>query len=476
MVSDAGQGGDVIQQRLRMLPAVDEVLKRPLALTLVQQHGRPVVVRAVRAALQEARATIQAGAEGVLDDVTLTRALEALMQPSLRRVINATGVVLHTNLGRAPLPQAALDAVVRVGAGYSNLEFDVATGERGSRYVHAAGLLRELLGVEDALVVNNCAAAVLLALSSLCNGKEAIVSRGELVEIGGAFRIPDVIQQGGAILKEVGTTNRTRAGDYEQALGPHTGALLKVHQSNFAVVGFTESVDVTQLQALGKRAAVPVLVDLGTGRLTLSPGALGAEPTVQDVVKAGADLVMFSADKLLGGPQAGILAGRAALVERCRRHPLCRALRVDKLTLAALEATLRLHRDGRDAEIPALAMLAATPEMLRARARGWLDLVHALPGVTARLVEVTSRPGGGTLPLVEIPSVALGLRVEGCSADGLASRLRALSPPVVARTQEDELLLDPRCVLPDEDTLLQRVLLHALTMVHDKPSRRAPPC
>ena len=359
--------------------------------------------------------------------------LEAARTPSLRRVLNATGVIVHTNLGRAPLAEAALDHVREATRGYSNLEFDLTTGSRGSRQDHVAGILRRLTGAEAALVVNNNAAAVLLALAALAEGREVIVSRGELIEIGDGFRIPDVLARSGARLVEVGTTNRTRAADYEQAIGPETAVLLRVHQSNFRVVGFTEQPRVEELAAVARRHALPLVDDLGSGVL----GALTDEPSAREALAAGADLVCFSGDKLLGGPQAGIVAGRADLVERLRRHPLQRALRADKLTIAALEGTLQLHLDAPE-RIPVLRMLREPATAVRKRAN---RLAAAVGGTVE---ETVARVGGGALPLAELPSFACAVE------EALVGPLRAGVPPVVGIVRDGRLLLDCRTLDDDE--------------------------
>jgi L-seryl-tRNA(Ser) seleniumtransferase len=353
--------------------------------------------------------------------------------PSLRRVINATGVIVHTNLGRAPLAETALDRVREIARGYSNLEYDVDAGGRGSRQDHIAGILRRLTGAEAALVVNNNAAAVLLALAALAEGREVLVSRGELIEIGDGFRIPDVLERSGARLREVGTTNRTRAGDYETAIGPETAVLLRVHQSNFRVVGFTARPSLRELGDVARRHDLPLVDDLGSGALV----DIGDEPTARASLAAGADLVCFSGDKLLGGPQAGIIAGRADLVEKLRRHPLQRALRADKLTLAALEGTLTLAVDAPD-EIPVLRMLREPAEAVRARAARLAELVGG------EVEETVARAGGGSLPLTELPSFACAVE------EGLAAKLRLGDPPVIAVVRDGRTLLDCR-TLTDGD-------------------------
>ncbi|MEW5851594.1 MAG: L-seryl-tRNA(Sec) selenium transferase [Myxococcota bacterium] len=448
---------EAMQQKLRALPSVDELLKRPFVTAMINLRGRALLVRATRLAVGNVRARIKAGGDSHVSDEDIEHAIHTLSRPSLQRVINATGVVLHTNLGRAPISRAALQGAVEVAAGYSTLEFDLQAGERGSRYTHASKLISELLGAEDALVVNNCAAAVLLALSALCAGREAVVSRGELVEIGGGFRIPEVVAQGGARLREVGTTNRTRIRDYEKACGPETGVLIKIHQSNFAQVGFTESVTVAELVQLGRERGLPVLVDAGTGRVVSLPGVGDDGVDIRGALRDGADLCMFSGDKLLGGPQAGVLAGKRALIAACREHPLCRALRVDKMTLAVLEATLRLYLDGREDEIPAVHMLRLTPEALRPRADA---LLRALSGTAlkADIETVSAKAGGGTLPLTEFPSLAVRLTLQGVGAKKLSDMLRACEPPVVARVEEERVLLDLRTVQPEEDAALLAAL------------------
>lgn len=410
---------------LRDLPPVDALAAQVAA-------PRAVAVAAARAVLAERRAELLAGASDAVDLPARARAwADASARPSLRRVLNATGVIVHTNLGRAPLAAAARDAVLAAAEGYSNLEW--ADGQRGSRHVHVEPLLRELTGAQAGFAVNNGAGAALLAAAALAGpGKEIVVSRGQLVEIGGGFRVPDVIAQAGARLVEVGTTNRTRLSDYADALGPDTGAVLRVHRSNFVQLGFVEDVGVESLCELG----VPVIDDVGSGALD----AIHDEPSVRRSVAAGAALVVFSGDKLLGGPQAGLLVGREEAVEAARRHPLARALRIDKLSLAALEATLRLHRDAPE-QVPVLAMLHATD--LRERAE---RLAAAVPGAT--VVESVARVGGGALPLVELPGPVAAL-----PDDSLVELLRRADPPLVGRVEDGRLLLDPRTLTPDETDL-----------------------
>ena len=417
---------------LRTLPSVDRVLADPR----LADASRPLALAAARAALERARDEIRAGGDpGDLVEATLAE-LAAARRPSLRRVLNATGVLIHTNLGRAPLARSALDRVVEVGGGYSNLEYDLDAGARGSRQEHLVGLLQRITGAEASLVVNNNAAAVLLALAALAEGREVIVSRGELIEIGDGFRIPDVLTRSGARLVEVGTTNRTRVADYERAIGPQTAVILRVHQANFRVVGFTEQPELGHLAEVAKRAGLPLVDDLGSGALS----AIGDESTAAASLAAGADIVCFSGDKLLGGPQAGILAGRADLIERLRRHPLQRALRADKLTLAALEGTLALALDPERArrEIPVLRMLAEPVAAVRERAERLAGLVGG------EVEETVARAGGGALPLAELPSFACAIE------EALFDSLRAGEPPVVGIVRDGRLLLDVRALADGE--------------------------
>jgi L-seryl-tRNA(Ser) seleniumtransferase len=387
------------------------------------------------------RKAILAGeaADGAIAAGEVAAAAESLARPSLRRVINATGVVLHTNLGRAPLAGAAIDAVGDVARGYANLEYDLERGERGSRHGHLAGLLRDLTGAEDALVVNNNAAACLVALAALAAGREVIVSRGELVEIGGSFRVPDILRASGCKLVEVGTTNKTRLRDYEIAIGAETALLLKVHRSNFAIVGFTEEAGLAEVAALARARGVTSMIDLGSGALDDGVARIVGEPTVGAAIAAGADVVCFSGDKLLGGPQAGVIVGRAAAIARVRNHPLVRAMRPDKLTIAALHTTLALYREGFADQIPTIAMLTASPDVLRARAE---TLVAAI-GQGATLVETTSAVGGGASPLAELPS--WGVALDG-SASAIERGLRKGKVPVIARVADDRVILDVRTI------------------------------
>src|SRR3989441_10205245 len=409
---------------LRDLPSVDELARRV---------DDPLAVAAARAVLTRARDEIRAGADPGDLEALLREELRAARAASLRRVLNATGVIVHTNLGRAPLADEALAQVVQAARGYSNLELDLRAGARGSRQDHAAAILRRLTGAEAALVVNNNAAAVLLALAALAEGREVLVSRGELIEIGDGFRIPDVLARSGARLVEVGTTNRTRAADYERAISPETALLLRVHQSNFRVVGFTEAPRLEELARMAGAGGLPLVDDLGSGVLVELPG----EPSAKESLAAGADLVCFSGDKLLGGPQAGIVVGRADLVERLRRHPLQRALRADKLTLAALEGTLALYLDAPE-RIPVLRMLRNDVASVRARAERLAELVGG------EVEETIARAGGGALPLAELPSFACAVEEE------LAAQLRAGDPPVIALIRDGRTLLDCRTLTDDE--------------------------
>ncbi len=431
------------RERLRGLPSVESVLVSEAGKAALQIHPRPRVVEAIRRVLAVLRTRILQGEAASFSSDALGPTLVALGTPGLRPVLNATGVVLHTNLGRAPLAPEALERVGAVARGYSNLELDLESGERGSRFAPLLEPLRALTGAEDAIVVNNCAAATLLVLTALAEGREVVVSRGELVEIGGGFRVPDVMRQSHATLVEVGTTNRTRRADYERALSPATALVAKVHRSNFALVGFTEEASVEELARLCQPRGVPLFVDAGSGLLAPLdvPGAV-AEPTMRGHVEAGADLVAFSGDKLLGGPQAGIVVGRAFWVSRLRAHPLARALRVDKLTVAALEATLRMVQDGRGDEIPARAMALAPESVLHARADALRRHLEDA-GVESRVVHVEGQVGGGTLPLARPRSWACVLEGE---AEAIATRLRIGEPSVLARIEDGRLVLDVRCI------------------------------
>jgi L-seryl-tRNA(Ser) seleniumtransferase len=418
---------------LRGLPSVNELLQDERLVALEAEHGHELALEAARRAIEAARERVSAGEQPediVADALDI---LESTASPRLRRVLNATGVIVHTNLGRAPLAARALERIQEVAGGYSNLEYDLEEGTRGSRQDHIGPLLRDLTGAEAALVVNNNAAAVLLAVAALAEGRDVVVSRGELVEIGDGFRIPEVLARSGARLVEVGTTNRTRLEDYERAIGDRTAVLLRVHQSNFRVVGFTESPKLEDLVGLAENRGVVLVDDLGSGALP----DIGDEPTVPESLAAGAHIVTFSGDKLFGGPQAGIVLGRADLVERLRRHPLQRALRADKLTLAALEGTLALYRSGR-AGPPVLHMLTEPADAVRARA----ERLAELAGGTVE--ETVARAGGGSLPTTDFKSFACALE------ETLAEPLRRADPPVIGIVRDGALLLDCRTLTDDE--------------------------
>ena len=442
----------------RALPSVDNVLQEAEVRGLVAARGRPVVVRAIRAVLDERRAAADpagAGREPLLEDLRRQLAKTA---PSLLPVINATGVVIHTNLGRAPLSEAAADHVAAIAGRYSNLEFDLERGERGDREVHAEARLQSLLGAEATLVVNNNAAAVLLAVNTFGEGREAIVSRGELVEIGGSFRIPDVLKKAGARLIEVGTTNRTRLADFQRAITAETGLLLKVHPSNFRVVGFTEETPLDQLIALARERSVPLVEDLGSGLID-ALGAVSGEPLVADRLKAGVDVVTFSGDKLLGGPQAGLAAGKRDAIERMRRNPLYRALRVDKMTLAGLDVVLAEYEAGRArTTLPVPRMLSLDDASLRPRT---VALAAAITGagLAAEVVSGFSAVGGGASPTVALASPLIAITSSSHSPDELQALLRRSSPPVIARIAEGRLLLDLRTVFEDQDEALREAFL-----------------
>lgn len=459
---------------LRRLPKVDAVLESRPVKELADKHPRALVVDGVRSILDSLRQRIIKDGEVNKLDLSLENIsqqlegwLENKLRPSLRRVINATGVVVHTNLGRSVLSDSAIDAVVLAASSYSNLEYDLSSGERGSRHSHIERLLCGLTGAEAAMAVNNNAAAVLLALSALAYGKEAIVSRGELVEIGGSFRVPDVMRQSGATLQEVGTTNKTYISDYRAAITEETALLMKVHPSNFRIVGFTHEATLEELVALGREMSIPVMQDLGSGVLVdLSKFGLPHEPTVQESVSAGVDVVTFSGDKLLGGPQAGLIVGRKAYIEKMKKHPLARALRLDKMTITALEATLREYLDLEKAVYsnPTLRMITESKSSVEKRAKRLARAISHIAGGAA-IVSVESdvaRVGGGSLPLAEIPTSVVAVRPEDMTCSALESELRCGDPPVIARVKEDAVLVDPRTVLPREEKELVRAFEAAL--------------
>jgi L-seryl-tRNA(Ser) seleniumtransferase len=456
---------------LRVIPSIEQLRQREAMRALETRYGHGALVDALRA---ETAALRQRLGSGSVAAVTVDEAVDAIergaearlraaMRPSLNSVINATGVILHTNLGRAPLSEGSLKRIVEIAGGYTNLEYDVDKGARGRRDVHAERLLARLTGAEAAVVVNNNAAATLLMLAALASGREVIISRGELVEIGGGFRVPDVMSQSGAALREVGTTNRTRAADYAAALGDRTALILRVHPSNFTIRGFTERPELSELVALGRRFNVPVAEDLGSGWLGWPdrdrlPEPLREEPIVSDSIQSGADVVCFSGDKLLGGPQAGIIAGRAEPLDRIRRHPLMRALRVDKLTYAALEATLEEHAIGHDDDVPVMRMLRLSAEDIDRRADALARALTA-SGWTATVIDGSSTVGGGSAPGSVLPTRLIRLEYANLSADEIEQRLRALTPAVIARIEDDRVVLDLRTVLPFQDDVLAQSLI-----------------
>jgi L-seryl-tRNA(Ser) seleniumtransferase len=449
---------------MRSIPSIEQLRQRPALLALEATYGRSAIVDALRA---EAAAVRERSAVVTEDDDVIgtieRRAIQRLasaMAPSLRRVINATGVILHTNLGRAPLARPAAERVAMLAAGYTNLEYDLAAGARGKRDVHAEGLLRRLTGAEAAVVVNNNAAATLIVLAALATGRDVIISRGELVEIGGGFRIPDVLAQSGAVLREVGTTNRTRAADYAAAIGDRTALLLRVHPSNFRIEGFTERPSLAEIVEIGRRFGVPVVEDIGNGSLGPAssaasagnaPDALRDEPIVSHSIAAGADIVLFSGDKLLGGPQAGIIVGRQALIGRVRSHPLMRALRVDKLTYAAIEATLEEYAAGREhSTVPVAAMLTMPLDAIRRRAQALAEALKA-KGVQASTLDGESTIGGGSAPGAALPTCLVSIAEASHTANDLEQLLRRQTVPIIARIEHDRLVLDLRTVDPLDD-------------------------
>ena len=462
----------------RSIPSIDALLAAEEFVGLVGDYGHERVVAAARRVLDAVRGAIAAGdvRSGLSETASyvadVADVLERDAVPSLREVVNATGVVLHTNLGRAPLADVAAQAMAAAARGYSNLEYDIDAGARGSRYDHCVSLLRELTGAEDALVVNNNAAALVLALNTLARGQKVVVSRGELVEIGGGFRIPDILERSGAGLVEVGSTNRTRIADYRGAVeNGGVAAILKVHRSNFRITGFTEDVEVAELSDLAREAGVPLIHDLGSGLFVRAEElGLPEEPLAVDSLKAGADVVAVSGDKLLGGPQAGLLLGSKHHIAALRTNPLCRALRVDKMTLAGLEATLRLYRDRSRAlvEIPTLRMLGADVQELSERAESIASALSEA-GVSAEVVDGMGAVGGGTYPGVTLDSAVVALPTTGAGASEVAARLRAGSPPVVARIVSDRVVLDPRTVLPGQEADVIRVVVEAIGPVSGAP-------
>ncbi len=449
-----------MKSELQRLPSVDKLLKEPRLLELTELHGHTIVVNAIREVEESVREELLGG-EGELDERNLLELIVARItvepEDSPRKVINATGVILHTNLGRAPLSQDALQAIERTAGGYSNLEYDLEKGIRGSRSTHAHDLLCKLSGAEDALVVNNNAGAVLLCLSALAARKKVVISRSQLVEIGGGFRVPDVMKQSGAHLVEVGTTNRTRLSDYNAPLEDGAALVLRAHCSNFKMLGFTEIPPLEEITELAHRYGVPVMDDLGSGALLdTSRYGLAHEPMVQESIRAGADLVCFSGDKLLGGPQAGIIVGKREMLERIKRHPLARAVRADKLCLAGLTATLQAYLNGQaDKTIPVWRMIAVKPEELLSRVEGWIQQLQR-----GDVIAAMSTVGGGSLPGEEMPTFALGLKMRGLS--GFLLALRHARIPVIARVEDGRALFDPRTILREEENDFLQILIETL--------------
>jgi L-seryl-tRNA(Ser) seleniumtransferase len=459
---------------LRQIPSVDELLARPRLAALSIRVDRNLLVEVARAVLADLRARIAEDSscttislDGASVEELISDLVEKMLSRSLQPVINATGVILHTNLGRAPLPETVVEEFRRTASQYSNLEYDLETGARGKRDVHTAELLTRLTGAEAAIVVNNCAAAVLVTLAALARGGEVIVSRGELIEIGDGFRIPEIMEQSGAILREVGTTNRTHLADYENAINDKTRVLLRVHPSNFKVTGFTDKPSLDELVALSQRSGLPLVEDLGSGCLVdLSEHGI-SEPTVKQSVEAGVSVVMFSGDKLLGGPQAGIIAGKRELIERVRRYPLFRALRVDKLTIAALEATLGAYLRSAWEEIPAMRMIRMTPQELNRRADNFIrELRPELPldEVEIEIADGSSLAGGGSTPSQSLPTKIIRVASARYSATKLEQRLRRAPAgvSVIARVEEERLILDLRTVFPEQEARLIKTLASAL--------------
>jgi len=468
--------GKLEQDLLRRLPGVDRMLAELSDGGEFSDTPKSVLLSAIRSVIENRRRTILnfgsqksfSAEEAVCHDRIVSdirAAVLSAMTENLKHVINATGVVVHTNLGRSLLPEAAVQHIHKIASRYSNLEFDIAAGRRGLRYEIVEDILCEISGAPAAMVVNNNAAAVLLCLDTMAKGLEVIVSRGELVEIGGSFRIPDVMTKSGAILKEVGTTNRTHPEDYQKAISERTALLLKVHTSNYGIVGFTSSVSLKTLVEIGREHGLSVMEDLGSGTLVdFSAYGLAKEPTVQETMAAGADIVTFSGDKLLGGPQAGIILGRPELIAKIRKNPLTRALRIDKLTLAALESTLRLYRDEIQAvsSIPTLQMLTCSIDTIRKRAEEFYGLLLPLEknGLTVKLVESSSRAGGGSFPLLSLPTVCVGVAIDGMSAARIDEGMRSETPPVVGRIEDDLYLMDVRTIRPGEVQLIARAVDH----------------
>ncbi len=453
---------------LRRIPSVERLFEAAGFQQLASEYGRSELLAATRAVLAKIRKEVIEGRieetnfETTIDSVasSVRSLLVSTTASSLVPVVNATGIIVHTNLGRAPLPESAIDALAKIARGYSNLEFNLEAGKRGHREQHAARLLARMFPGHDAHVVNNNAAAVLLVLNAFAASREVIVSRGELVEIGGSFRIPDILERSGATLREVGTTNKTRLADYEEAIGPSTGLILRVHHSNFRIIGFTERATTEELVDLGQAHNLPVIEDFGSGNmLPLGPYGLPDEPTVLESLKKGVDLVTFSGDKLLGGPQAGIIVGSPERVQTCRKNPLARALRVDKLTYAALEATLSSYvRESALEDVPVLKMLSTPPSEIESRSHRFVKSLKAIEGLNLHVAKGFSKVGGGAAPEEEIPTYVMTVDVAGKSAQQVLARLRFHKPPIIARISDDKVLIDLRTVLPEQENLLQSAL------------------
>ena len=463
------------QTLLRMLPGVDHILEIVKTDTFFDNVPKSVMVRSIRFVVENLRSIIldtqQSLTETELSNPEILNKIKEsvrkMMTPNLIRIVNATGVVVHTNLGRSLLAEDAIENLLTIASRYSNLEFDLSKGSRGSRYSIVEDILCEISGAESAMVVNNNAGAVFLALESIAKGKKVIVSRGELVEIGGSFRIPDVMAKSGGILKEVGTTNRTHLKDYENAIEHDTALLLKVHTSNYSIVGFTADVSLESLVDLGAKYKIPVMEDLGSGTFVdFSKYGLLKEPTVQESVKAGADIVTFSGDKLLGGPQAGIIVGKNNLVEKIKKNPINRALRIDKLTLAALESTLRHYRniDREMGAIPTLRLMTLPLDHIESNAKRLFKMLKNIkdPKLSINLIDIFSRPGGGSLPLLKLPSKGVGIKVEGISANAVEKQMRDNECPIIGRIEEDLFIMDLRTILDDELELIERAFKHML--------------
>ena len=464
------------KEALRNLPAVDHVIELSKSDPFFTEVPRSVLIRSIRSDLDNRRRQIieqdPTHIDELLADAAVVTGVKDLVRQAqslnLRKTVNATGIVIHTNLGRSLLAETAIAHLCNVSRRYSNLEFDLAKGRRGSRYANVEDLICEISGAESAMAVNNCAGAVLLALETMAAGKKVIISRGELVEIGGSFRIPDVMAKSGGILCEVGTTNRTHLRDYENAVDDQTALLLKVHKSNYSVIGFSAEVSLKDLVALGQKHQIPVMEDLGSGTfIDFSRYGLLKEPTVQESVSAGVDIITFSGDKLLGGPQAGLVVGKKTCVDRIKKNPITRALRIDKLTLAALESTLRLYRDDETAvqTIPTLRMMLQPIASLEEKARRLKKMLESTgcSRLTVASLDIVSRPGGGTLPLLELPSKGLGISVDGLSANAIEKSLRLSSPPIIGRIEDDRYVLDMRTLQDDELEIIRGALETLLT-------------